>query len=80
LREQRSTCDTAVVTRWFNIAGPCFLREHYMIPPERRLDDARALVAQGRYFTMVAGRQTGKTTSVRWLRDHYNRAGEVLAV
>ncbi len=80
LRGRAGACDTAGVTRWFNIAGPCFPREHYMIPPERRLDDARALVAQGRYFSMVAGRQTGKTTSVRWLRDYYNGVGEVFAV
>ncbi|MFO0606526.1 MAG: ATP-binding protein [Polyangiales bacterium] len=68
------------MTRWFNIAGPCFPREHYMIPPERRLGEARAFIEQGRYFSLVAGRQTGKTTSVRWLRDHYNQAGEMLAV
>jgi len=80
LRVRAGACDTAGVTRWFNIAGPCFPREHYMIPPERRLGEARALIDQGRYFSLVAGRQTGKTTSVRWLRDHYNRAGEALAV
>jgi len=67
------------VTRWFNIAGPCFPDEHYMIPPERRLGAARALIAQGRYFTIVAGRQTGKTTSLRWLRNHYNAAPELAA-
>ncbi|MBI5515269.1 MAG: AAA-like domain-containing protein [Deltaproteobacteria bacterium] len=63
------------MARWFNIAGPCFAEEHYMLPPERRLDAARELLEQGRYFTLVAGRQTGKTTSLRWLRDHYNAAG-----
>jgi len=60
-----SRSDTAVVTRWFNFAGPCFADEHYMIPPERCLGDARSLIAQGRYFTLVAGRQTGKATSLR---------------
>ena len=63
--------------RYFNIAGPCFEGEHYMLPPERRLVEARALVDQGRWVTLVAGRQTGKTTNARWLRGHYN-AGEAL--
>ena len=64
------------MTRWFHIAGPCDPREHYMIPPERRLTEARALIEQGRFFSLVAGRQTGKTTSVLWLLDHLNAGGE----
>ncbi|MFO0610407.1 MAG: AAA-like domain-containing protein [Polyangiales bacterium] len=64
------------MTRWFNIAGPCDPREHYMIPPERRLTEARALIEQGRFFSLVSGRQTGKTTSVLWLLDHLNADGE----
>jgi hypothetical protein len=49
--------------RWFNIAGPCFAQEHYMLPPERRLGDAMELIEQGRWFALVSGRQTGKTTA-----------------
>ncbi len=67
------------MTRWFNIAGACDPQRHYVIPPERRLVEARAHIEEGRFFALVSGRQTGKTTSLRWLRDHYNRAGEVLA-
>lgn len=64
---------------FFNIAGPCFPGEHYILPPERRLGDVMALIEGGRYFTLRGGRQTGKTTSAQWLRDHYN-AGEACRV
>jgi AAA-like domain len=57
----------------FNIAGPCFPDEHYMLPPERRLGEVMQLIDDGRYFTLHAGRQTGKTTSAQWLCDHYNQ-------
>ncbi len=59
----------------FNVAGPCFPDEHYMLPPERRLGRVMELVEEGKYFTLHAGRQTGKTTSAQWLAEHYN-AGE----
>lgn len=61
---------------YFNIAGPCYPREHYMLPPERRLGDVMKLIEGGRWFTFRAGRQTGKTTSAQWLRDHYNAGDE----
>jgi AAA domain/Endonuclease NucS len=59
----------------FNTTGPCIRGEHYMLPPERRLGRMMELIEDGRYFTLHAGRQTGKTTSAQWLADHYN-AGE----
>lgn len=46
-----------------------------MLPPERRLGEMMRLIELGLYFTLHAGRQTGKTTSVQWLVEHYN-AGE----
>ena len=62
--------------RWFNIAGPCFADEHYMIPPARRAGEALTLVAQGRWFSLVAGRQTGKTTLLRALEAQLNAGAE----
>jgi type II secretory pathway predicted ATPase ExeA len=50
------------MARWFNIAGPCFPDEHYMIPPERRMGELAELIEQGRWCCLVSGRQTGKTT------------------
>jgi AAA domain len=56
----------------FNTTGVCIPGEHYMLPPERRLGRVMELIGDGRYFTLHAGRQTGKTTSARWLARHYN--------
>jgi hypothetical protein len=58
--------------RTFNTAGPCFPDEHYMLPPERRLGRVLRYVEQGKYFTLLGGRQTGKTTSLQWLVAHLN--------
>jgi hypothetical protein len=59
----------------FNIAGPCIQGEHYMLPPERRLDRVVRLIDDHKYFTLTAGRQTGKTTSVKWIERHLNATG-----
>ena len=64
----------------FNTTGPCFPDEHYMLPPERRLGRVMELIEDGRYFTLHAGRQTGKTTSAQWLTDHYNAGTRFCAV
>ena len=64
----------------FNIAGPCLPGEHYMVPPERRLGPALELIDEGKFFTLTAGRQTGKTTSLRWLVRHYRETGATAAV
>jgi hypothetical protein len=64
----------------FNTAGPCIEGEHYMLPPERRLTRVMELIDGGKYFTLHAGRQTGKTTSARWLVRHYNATSRVRAV
>lgn len=55
------------MTRYFNTTGPCVPGEHYMLPPERRLERVRELIDRGRYFSLAAGRQTGKTTCLQWL-------------
>jgi len=60
----------------FNIAGPCIPGEHYMLPPERRLGRVLELIDEHKFFTLHAGRQTGKTTSLMWLEDHYNATGQ----
>ena len=64
----------------FNTTGPCFPDEHYMLPPERRLGRIMELVDDGKYFTLHAGRQTGKTTSAQWLTHHYNTNDRFRAV
>jgi hypothetical protein len=63
---------SAGVTLSFNTAGPCIASRHYMLPPERRLGRVMELVDAGKYFTLHAGRRTGKTTSAKWLVKHDN--------
>ena len=46
-----------------------------MLPPERRLERVQALIEERKYFTLHAGRQTGKTTSLMWLEAHLNASG-----
>ncbi len=64
----------------FNIAGPCFPDEHYMIPPERRVGEAMKLIEGGRWFTLVSGRQTGKTTHAQWMAHRLNAMGRCAAL
>lgn len=64
----------------FNTAGDCRPREHYMIPPERRLGQVMSLISERKYFVFYAGHQTGKTTCVKWLTAHYNAGAERCAV
>jgi hypothetical protein len=59
----------------FNTTGPCIPGEHYMLPPERRLARVQRLIEDRKYFTLHAGRQTGKTTSLMWLEAHLNASG-----
>jgi type II secretory pathway predicted ATPase ExeA len=63
------------VPRSFNTAGPCRPDEHYMLPPERRLGLVQQLIEERAYFTLHAGRQTGKTTSLMWLERHLKASG-----
>jgi hypothetical protein len=51
----------------FNIAGTCWPGQHYMLPPEPRLPDARPLIDAAQYFVVHAPRQTGKTTTLNAL-------------
>ncbi|MFW5739499.1 MAG: AAA family ATPase [Myxococcota bacterium] len=57
---------------YFNTAGACIPGEHYMLSPEPRFRRVMRLIDERKYFTLHAGRQTGKSTSARWLVDRYN--------
>ncbi len=48
----------------FNTTGPCVPGEHYLLSPAPRFERVMQLVARRKYFTLVGGRQTGKTTSL----------------
>ena len=46
----------------FNTTGVCIPTKHYMVDVTDKIDQIRALVDRGRYFTINRARQYGKTT------------------
>jgi AAA domain len=68
------------MTRWFNTAGPCEARKHYMLPPTTRLPNLLRLIEQESYFVIHAPRQTGKTTAMQALAKQLTESGRYAAV
>ena len=64
----------------FNIAGPCFPDEHYMLPALERLPGIVRIVEQRSYFVLHAARQSGKTTALMALVDELNGQGKMNAL
>lgn len=48
--------------REFNTSGPCDPDKHYTVMREALVDKGQTLVDRGRFFTIFAPRQSGKTT------------------
>ncbi|GAK57271.1 hypothetical protein U27_04236 [Candidatus Vecturithrix granuli] len=48
--------------RYFNTSGPCDPRKHYTLLREPLLRQGKVKVENGRFFTIFAPRQSGKTT------------------
>ena len=66
--------------KYFNIAGPCNDKNHYMVPVLKRVKEIESLVEYGQYFVIHAPRQTGKTTLVKELVNFYNTEGSYYAL
>lgn len=66
--------------RFFNTAGPCDPRDHYMLAPETRLPELGLLVAQKAYFVVHAPRQSGKTTTLRHMAAALRAGGKYAAL
>ncbi|HEX6470157.1 MAG TPA: AAA family ATPase [Streptosporangiaceae bacterium] len=64
----------------FNTSGMCRPDEHYMLPPEPRLPEARPLIDAGKYFVVHAPRQTGKTTTLAALARNLTAEGRYAAL
>ena len=64
----------------FNIAGPCFPNEHYMLPALERLPGIMRIVEQPSYFVLHAARQSGKTTALKALVTEINSKGRMNAL
>ena len=50
--------------KYFNIAGPCNAKSHYMVPVLNRYKRVYNIIEQGHYFAIHAARQTGKTNAI----------------
>ena len=64
----------------FNIAGPCFPDEHYMLPAIDRLPGVVHIIEDRTYFVLHAARQSGKTTLLTALTEEINAKGEMHAL
>ena len=58
------------MNRYFNITGCCNPQEHYMVNLDSRLAQIKKMVDKGQYFSINKGRQYGKTTILKALREH----------
>lgn len=58
------------MNRYFNITGCCNPQEHYMVNLDSRLAQIKAMVDKGQYFSINKGRQYGKTTILKALREY----------
>ncbi len=68
------------MARFFNTAGVCEPRKHYMLPPRRRLPGVGQLIDEEAYFVVHAPRQSGKTTCFHHLARELTAAGRYAAV
>ena len=66
--------------RYFNVAGPCNNKEHYMIEASTRLKGVQQLIDTKQYFVIHAARQSGKTTFLLDLVQKLNREEKNYAV
>jgi AAA+ ATPase superfamily predicted ATPase len=55
--------------RYFNTYGPVIESEHYVVSRRQLVSELLAQNEEGKYFTIYAPRQMGKTTLLRHLRD-----------
>jgi hypothetical protein len=61
--------------RYFNTSGPCDPKRHYTVMREALIETGRTMVEQGRYFTIFAPRQAGKTTYFQLLIEKLKAKG-----
>lgn len=53
----------------FNVTADCKPELHYMVDISQRLEEIKALIDDGKYFTINRARQYGKTTTLRALKQ-----------
>ena len=60
---------------FFNVSGPCYPDEHYMLPTQERCQGLLELIEHKQYFVIHAARQTGKTTVLLELERQLKTSG-----
>jgi len=63
--------------RYFNTSGPCDPQKHYTVLRQELISQGLDRVRRGRYITIFAPRQAGKTTFLRLLMEELGKEGEV---
>jgi len=66
--------------RYFNTFGPCDPAKHYTVLRRDLIAVGMAKVEKGRYFTLFAPRQAGKTTYFRLLMEELRQTGRYTPV
>jgi len=66
--------------KYFNTAGPCNQKIHYMVPAETRNMEIAGLIEQGHYFVIHAARQSGKTTIIQQFVSDINAKDDFYAL
>lgn len=66
--------------KYFNTAGPCNPKSHYMIPAETRNKEIAGLIEQGHYFVIHSARQSGKTTIIQQFVNDLNAKDDFYAL
>ncbi len=61
--------------REFNTSGPCYPTEHYTVMRQALIAEGKEKVRKGRFFTIFAPRQTGKTTYFQLLSAELKKEG-----
>lgn len=58
------------VMKQFNTSAVCIPSKHYMVDLSERIEEIKAMVDEGKYFTVNRARQYGKTTTLNLLKGY----------
>jgi ABC-type cobalamin/Fe3+-siderophores transport system ATPase subunit len=66
--------------RYFNTSGPCFPGEHYTVLRKELIAEGMDRVHKGKFITIFAPRQAGKTTYFRLLIEELKKEGKIITI
>ncbi len=66
--------------RYFNTSGPCNPQEHYTVMRAAMLAEGMEKIRRGKYLTLFAPRQAGKTTYFQLLAREMRRTGDFIPI